>query len=231
MLLYAYLCPLCNLKTLRNITMILHSYVEQVKTMCRVQEWQLWLSYFLGYFPMMVSDAISCPLYKLNTVRNIIMILHSYVEQVMTMCRVQEWQLSLSYFPSYCPLLFSDAISCPLHNLNTLCDFIMILHSYVEHIWRCVMYKNDNSHLYTLWVIYPWWLKATMPSVLKTIWNILMRLYGSLEEVTPMCLVWKNIAALVFISSPSRPHTPPPPPPALLLTGLFRFRYDIPLSA
>ena len=35
---YAYSCPLCNLNTLWNIIMILDSYVEQVTTMCRVQE-------------------------------------------------------------------------------------------------------------------------------------------------------------------------------------------------
>ena len=41
------------------------------------------------FFPLMVSDAYSCPLHNLKTIQNIIMILHSYVEQVMTMCRVQ----------------------------------------------------------------------------------------------------------------------------------------------
>ena len=71
--------------------MALHSYVEQVKIMIRVQEWQLSLSYFLSYFPLMVSDANSCPLYNLNTIWYIIMTLYSYVEQVMTMCRVQEY--------------------------------------------------------------------------------------------------------------------------------------------
>ena len=35
---YAYLCALCNLNTLWNIIMILHSYVELVMTMSRVQE-------------------------------------------------------------------------------------------------------------------------------------------------------------------------------------------------
>ena len=44
------------------------------------------------------------------------------------------------------PLDVSDAISCPLHNLKTVWNIIMILHSYVE---RCVAYKNDNSHCYT----------------------------------------------------------------------------------
>ena len=45
---------------------------------------------FLSYFPLIISDAISCPLYNLNTLRNIIMILHIYVERVMIMFRVQE---------------------------------------------------------------------------------------------------------------------------------------------
>ena len=83
-------CLLHNLKILWNILMMLYSYVEQVMRMCRIQEWQLLLSYFPSYFPLIISDPISCPLYNLNTLWNIIMILHSYVEQVMTMCRVQE---------------------------------------------------------------------------------------------------------------------------------------------
>ena len=77
--------------------MILHGYVEQVMAMCRVREWQLSLSYFMSYFPLMVLDAIMCPLHNVKTLWNIIMIFHSYVEQAMTMCRVQEWQLSFLY--------------------------------------------------------------------------------------------------------------------------------------
>ena len=56
----------------------------------------------------------------------IIMILHSYVEQVLTMCRLQEGQLLLLYFRSYFPLIVSDAISCQLHNLNTLWYIIIL---------------------------------------------------------------------------------------------------------
>ena len=67
------------------------------------------------------------------------MILHSYVEQVMTMCREKEWQLSFLYFLSYLPLI----------------------------------------------------VKATMPLFLNTVKNIVMRLYGSVEEVVTMCLVYK----------------------------------------
>ena len=42
------------------------------------------------FFSLMVSDAISCPPCNLNTLWYIIMTLYSYVEQVMTMCRIQE---------------------------------------------------------------------------------------------------------------------------------------------
>ena len=71
----------------------------------------------------MVSDAISCPLHNLKTFWNVIMILDSYVEQVMTMCRVQEWQLSLSSFLSYFPLMVSDAVSCLLYNLQNRSEY------------------------------------------------------------------------------------------------------------
>ena len=70
--------------------MILHCYVEQVMAMCSVEDLQLSLSYFLSYYPLMVSDAISCPLHNLNTLRYIIVILYSCLEQVMTMCLIQE---------------------------------------------------------------------------------------------------------------------------------------------
>ena len=74
----------------------------------------------LSYFPLMVSDAILCPLHDLNTFWYIILILYSYVEPIKTMCGVQVWQLSFSYLMSYYPLIISDAISCPLHYLKTL---------------------------------------------------------------------------------------------------------------
>ena len=49
-------------------------------------------SYFLSYFPLLISDAISYLLHNLNTVwyTCIIMILYSYVKHVMMMCHVQE---------------------------------------------------------------------------------------------------------------------------------------------
>ena len=64
--------------------------------------------------PLMVSDAISCPLHNLKTFWNILMIRHGNVKQVMTMCRILEWQLSLSYF-----------LSLPLDGFR--CNFVSAL--------------------------------------------------------------------------------------------------------
>ena len=47
--------------------MILHSYVEQVMTMCRVQELQLSFFYFMDYLPLMVKATMYS---YFNTVRN-----------------------------------------------------------------------------------------------------------------------------------------------------------------
>ena len=101
----------------------------------------------------MVSDATFCQLHNLDTLGYIILILYSYVEQVMTMCPVQEQQLSLSYFRSYLPLIISDAVLCPHHNLKTLRYIIMIFHSYVEHVLTMCRVQEYNSHFHTLWVI------------------------------------------------------------------------------
>ena len=87
-------CPFFNLNTLWYIIMALHTYVEQVMTMRRIQECQLLLAYFLSYFLLIVLAAI------LNTVRIIFMKLNGFVEEVMTMCSVYKISpLSCSYLP------------------------------------------------------------------------------------------------------------------------------------
>ena len=206
--------------------MILHSYVEYVITMCRIQEWQLSLSYFLSYFPLMVSDAISCLLHNLKTVWNITMTLHSYVERVMAICRIQEWQLLFSYFLSYFPLMVSDAISCPLHNLKTIWNIIMILHRYVEQVMTmCHVQEWQLSFLYFLSYL-PLIVKATMPSILNTVRNIFMRLYSFVDEAVTRCPVYKIWRLLCS-------YSPPPPPPQkkkkkkkfLDLDSLSKFTY------
>ena len=75
-----------NLNSVWNILTILHSYVEQVMTMCRVQNESSGFITFLVIPHLMLFYAYSCPLCNLNTIWNIIMILHGYVELVMTMC-------------------------------------------------------------------------------------------------------------------------------------------------
>ena len=204
LLFYAYSSPLCNLNTLWNIIMILHGYVERVMTMCHVQEWQLSLSYFLSYFPLMVSDAISCPLYYLKTIWNIMMILYCYVEQVMSMCRIQEWQLSLSYFLSYFPLIFSYAISCPLYNLNTLWNIIMILHSYVEQVMTMCHVQEWQLSLSYFLIYFPLMVSDAISCPLhslKTVWNIIMILDSYVEQLITMCRIpeWQ-LSFLYFLS-------------------------------
>ena len=80
------------------------------------------------------SVNILCLLYNLNTVRNTLMILHSHVEQVMPMCAVQNENSHLNSFFTYCPFDAFYAYWCPLCNLGTLGNIIMILHNYVEQI-------------------------------------------------------------------------------------------------
>ena len=76
----SFLCLLLNLNTLWYITMIVHIYVEQVMTMCCIQELQFLLSYSLSYYSLIVSDVILCPLHNLN----ILWYIKSYIEQVIT---------------------------------------------------------------------------------------------------------------------------------------------------
>ena len=73
-------CPLYNLNTVLNILMVL-----QVMTMCRVKDESHRFNTFRVISPLMFFMHI-----RVRSLWNIIMILHSYVEQVMTMCRVQE---------------------------------------------------------------------------------------------------------------------------------------------
>ena len=103
-------CPLCDLNTLWNILMIFGINVEQDQSTCRVQEWQLCLCYFWSYHPFVLFEKISCPLCNSNTLWNNSTVLGRNVEQDQTTCRVQEWQLCLSYFLRYLRLLYLTMI-------------------------------------------------------------------------------------------------------------------------
>ena len=48
----------------------------------------LWI--FWSYFPLIICNAIACPLYNLILVRGISTKLHKFVKQIQTTCRAQE---------------------------------------------------------------------------------------------------------------------------------------------
>ena len=102
--------------------------------MCRVQECQVSLSYFLSNFPLIVSDAISCPLHNLNThlvfYHDTLQLCRTYLDDVSdtrmtTLTYILFEFFPLTYILSYFPLMVSNVISCPLHNLNALCYIII----------------------------------------------------------------------------------------------------------
>ena len=169
--------------------MVLHRYAEQVMTMCRVQNESSRLNTFWVISPSMVFCAYSCPLCNLNTLWNIIMILHNYVEQVMMICRVQKGQPSHSYFLSRFHTFW--AIFLWLFQLQSrVCSItliplgiIMILRSNVGPV------LNDNSHFHTFWFISPWWFQMQIPCLLQNLnalWYIIIVLYSYDKQVLTM---------------------------------------------
>ena len=104
-------CPLCKLNTIWNVFMILGRNVEQNETkvsrtrMSTLAFLLLELSPFVLFFKL-----ISCSLCNSNTIRNILMVFGRNVEQDETTCRLQEWQLCLSYFWRYLPVLYLTII-------------------------------------------------------------------------------------------------------------------------
>ena len=99
----------CKSKTLWNIFMIFVRNIEQDQMMCRIQEWQLCLYYFWHYLPLLcLTVIIHCFLVHSVGQRPFGIFLWYLVEnreQDQTTCHVQEWQLCLSYFWHYLPLL------------------------------------------------------------------------------------------------------------------------------
>ena len=100
--------------------MKLHTVVKHNKTMCHAQEPELCFVFFLSYFPLIICNAISCPLCKLTIIMAILMKLHTVVKHNKTICHAQEPELCFVYFLSYFPLIICNAISCPLCKLTTI---------------------------------------------------------------------------------------------------------------
>ena len=64
----------------------------------------------------------------------IVMILHIYVEQVMMMCRVQEWQLSFLYFLSYLPLIVKATMPSILNTIRNIQIWILCQNSLTREL-------------------------------------------------------------------------------------------------
>ena len=83
-------CPLYNLITIRGISTKLHTFVKHIQTTCHAQEPSLFCGYFWSYFPLIICNVISCPLYNLITDRGIKTKLHTFVKHLQTTCHAQE---------------------------------------------------------------------------------------------------------------------------------------------
>ena len=134
--------------------------VEQDQTMCGVQEWQLCLSYFWLYLPLLYLTVIihwfcvgcvsqrPCGIFLMILVRN--------VEQEQTTWCVQEWQLCLSYFWRYLPLLYLTVI---IHWFrvccNTLWNIFMLLGRNVEQDQRTCLVQEWQLCLSYFWHYLP----------------------------------------------------------------------------
>ena len=124
--------------------------------MCRRQEWQYSLSYLLNYFPLMVSDAISCPIYNLNGLGiRIIIILGSYDKHVLTMCGVQEWQVSSLYFLSYLPMMVKAIMPTILNTVRYIfmrlygCVEVVVTMSHIKIWWLLCSYSSPPPPTHT----------------------------------------------------------------------------------
>ena len=85
--------------------------------------------------------------------------------------------------------MVSDVISCLLNHLTDLWYIIIILHNFVETHLDYLSRIKMTTLSFILSELPSLKVNATMPSILYTVRNIFMRLYGSVEEVIPMCLV------------------------------------------
>ena len=187
-------CPLCNSNTLQNILMVFGRNADQDKMICCVQEWQLCLFYSWALSPFVIFDSdyalISCPPFRIFLWYY--MILGRNIEQEVTKCHIQEWQLWVSYFWSYLPFLCLNLISCPLCNMNILRNILMILNRNVEQdeITCCILE-------WQLWLSYFWsyllFLCLNLISCLlcnsSTLWIILILLGRNVEQDETTCCI------------------------------------------
>ena len=70
--------------------MKLGTLIKHDEMICRVKEPLILLACFWSNFPLIIFHTISCPLYNLNTVRNISMKLSTLIKHDKIMCHAKE---------------------------------------------------------------------------------------------------------------------------------------------
>ena len=176
--------------------MVLGRSAEQDETTHHIQEWQLWLSFFLLPPFVLFLKLTLCQLCNSNTLWNILMVFGRNVEQDEITCCVKEWQLCFSYFPHYLPLLYLRVI---MHwfrvryiSRTPFRIFWWYLVVMKNRTRRHVSYKNDNFGLSLLLQLSPL-LCLNLISCLccntNTLRNILMILGTNAEQDEMTCCV------------------------------------------
>ena len=62
-------CPLYNLITVTDISTKLHTFVNHIRRRVMHKNHNFVFGYFWSYFPLIICNAISCPLCKLTTIK------------------------------------------------------------------------------------------------------------------------------------------------------------------
>ena len=114
--------------------MKLHRWIDLIEEKCSAQEPLLCASYFLSYCPLLFFILNSCPEHNSYTIRAINLKLHRWIDLIEEKCSAQEPLLYISYFWSYCPLLFFILNSCPEHNSYTIRAINLKLHRWIDLI-------------------------------------------------------------------------------------------------
>ena len=86
----------------------------------------------------MVSDAITCPLHKLNALWYTSIVLYAYDKQVLTICSIQERQLSPIYFLVFLHLM----VKATMHSVNIVRNIFRRLYGSVEEVMTTCHYKK-----------------------------------------------------------------------------------------
>ena len=106
------------------------SHINNHQTMYREKEPYLHLHLLRNYTPL---KSLSCPLYNINTVENILVNLCTHINNHQTMYREKEPYLHLHLLRNYAPLKIFLGKSCPLYNFNTVKNIFMKQCTYTNH--------------------------------------------------------------------------------------------------